>query len=154
MFSECSDSESEEDVDDNELDNLIDPPSTGSEESGQEVCESNFGSGDDSGWPLRHSLFPNIPPYLRFISHENEIAVKLPAGKKFFKWKLSTITPIIVRKTLTNSGFVLVRSEFTRGVPPLPVFILSDSIETFILTIFFLNFRSFYRIKSMVGHLG
>ncbi|XP_030768040.1 tubulin polyglutamylase TTLL4-like isoform X4 [Sitophilus oryzae] len=71
-------------------------------------------SGESASWPVRSSLFPNIPPYIKFRSPDLEIAYKLPAGKKFFKWKLSTITPVIVRKTLTNSGFALVRSEFSR----------------------------------------
>ncbi|XP_018576563.1 tubulin polyglutamylase TTLL4 isoform X3 [Anoplophora glabripennis] len=72
------------------------------------------GSGDSLSWPIRPSLFPNIPPYIHFNTHDSEIEFKVPNGRKFFKWKLSTITPVVVRKTLTNSGFTLVRSEFTR----------------------------------------
>lgn len=31
--------------------------------------------------------------------------------QKLLKWKLSSITPIVVRRTIQNSGFKLVRSE-------------------------------------------
>ncbi|XP_074031990.1 tubulin monoglutamylase TTLL4 isoform X2 [Leptinotarsa decemlineata] len=62
-------------------------------------------------WPVRCSLFPHIPPYICFTSHDSETEAKIPNGKKFLKWKLSTITPVIVRKTLTNSGFALVRKS-------------------------------------------
>lgn len=48
--------------------------------------------------------------------HDAEVPVEIHAGRRLFKWKLSTITPIVVRKTLTNSGFIMVRSEFSRGV--------------------------------------
>uniref|UniRef100_A0AAR5QAX9 Tubulin polyglutamylase TTLL4 n=1 Tax=Dendroctonus ponderosae TaxID=77166 RepID=A0AAR5QAX9_DENPD len=78
--------------------------STGGAQSGSEGAT----------WPVRSSLFPYVPPYVKFRPHDLETAYKLPCGRKFFKWKLSTITPIIVRKTLSNSGFALVRSEFSR----------------------------------------
>ncbi|XP_050294312.1 tubulin monoglutamylase TTLL4-like isoform X2 [Anthonomus grandis grandis] len=73
------------------------------------ICQP--GTDGVASWPIRSSLFPNIPPYIKFSSHELETPFKLPAGKKYFKWKLSTITPIIVRKTLTNSGFALIRKS-------------------------------------------
>ncbi|KAJ8916833.1 hypothetical protein NQ315_005840 [Exocentrus adspersus] len=69
------------------------------------------GSGDSINWPIRPSLFPNIPPYIHFNTHDSEDEFKVPNGRKFFKWKLSTITPVVVRKTLTNSGFALVRKS-------------------------------------------
>lgn len=34
-----------------------------------------------------------------------------PPLQKLLKWKLSSITPIVVRRTIQNSGFKLVRSE-------------------------------------------
>ncbi|XP_044253224.1 tubulin polyglutamylase TTLL4-like isoform X2 [Tribolium madens] len=67
--------------------------------------------GDASGWPLRPSLFPHIPPYIRFSTHDADSPIQVPAGRRLFKWKLSTITPAVVRKTLTNSGFALVRKS-------------------------------------------
>ncbi|KAL4717199.1 hypothetical protein ACJJTC_017086 [Scirpophaga incertulas] len=61
---------------------------------------------------LRPSLFPRVPPYLKFVSHEDLPPVKIPLPvQKHLKWKLTTITPIVVKKTLTNSGFRLVKSE-------------------------------------------
>nr|XP_026497509.1 tubulin polyglutamylase ttll-4-like isoform X3 [Vanessa tameamea] len=61
---------------------------------------------------LRSSLFPRVPPYLKFISHDETIPLKIPTAiQKHLKWKLTTITPIVVKKTLTNSGFRLVKSE-------------------------------------------
>ncbi|KPI98780.1 Tubulin polyglutamylase TTLL4 [Papilio xuthus] len=61
---------------------------------------------------LRLSLFPRVPPYLKFASHEETAPLKIPAPiQKHLKWKLTTITPILVKKTLTNSGFRLVKSE-------------------------------------------
>ncbi|XP_049885995.1 tubulin monoglutamylase TTLL4-like isoform X2 [Pectinophora gossypiella] len=61
---------------------------------------------------LRPSLFPRVPPYLRFINHDDSPCLKIPLPiQKHLKWKLTTITPIVVKKTLTNSGFRLVKSE-------------------------------------------
>ncbi|RVE53358.1 hypothetical protein evm_001928 [Chilo suppressalis] len=61
---------------------------------------------------LRPSLFPRVPPYLKFLGHEDTVPLKIPLPiQKHLKWKLTTITPIVVKKTLTNSGFRLVKSE-------------------------------------------
>ncbi|KAI5644841.1 tubulin-tyrosine ligase family domain-containing protein [Phthorimaea operculella] len=61
---------------------------------------------------LRPSLFPRVPPYLKFINHDETPSLKIPlAIQKHLKWKLTSITPIVVKKTLTNSGFRLVKSE-------------------------------------------
>ena len=59
-------------------------------------------------WPIRESLFPFIPPYIVFSSHDTKVSRSLPTGARYLKWKLSTITPILIRKTLTNSGFRMV----------------------------------------------
>ncbi|CAH0731991.1 unnamed protein product, partial [Brenthis ino] len=61
---------------------------------------------------LRPSLFPRVPPYLKFVGHDETTPLKIPlAIQKHLKWKVTTITPIVVKKTLTNSGFKLVKSE-------------------------------------------
>lgn len=61
---------------------------------------------------LRPSLFPRVPPYLKFVGHDETAAHKIPLPiQKHLKWKLTTITPIVVKRTLTNSGFRLVKSE-------------------------------------------
>ncbi|XP_041982603.1 tubulin polyglutamylase ttll-4-like isoform X3 [Aricia agestis] len=60
----------------------------------------------------RPSLFPRVPPYLKFVRHDETSPLKIPpAIQKHLKWKLTTITPIVVKKTLTNSGFRLIKSE-------------------------------------------
>ncbi|CAH0564167.1 unnamed protein product [Brassicogethes aeneus] len=111
---ECS-SDSEPEVDEGEQDGTSEQSNTDSEEKQiDKKCLNETGSGDANLiWPLRHSLFPHIPPYICFSSHDSPIPMKFPMGGKFFKWKLTTITPILVRQTLSNSGFSLVR---TRGV--------------------------------------
>ncbi|XP_023939031.2 tubulin monoglutamylase TTLL4 isoform X2 [Bicyclus anynana] len=61
---------------------------------------------------LRPSLFPRVPPYLKFLGHEETAPLKIPLPiQKHLKWKLTTITPIVVKKTLINSGFRLMKSE-------------------------------------------
>lgn len=135
-----------------------------------EICNHMFtfpGCGDYFCWPVRPSLFPNIPPYIRFSSYDANAETEVPNGKKFFKWKLSTITPVIVRKTLTNSGFALVRSEFSRGVPPIwlfsflffPSFLPNKCYSKFPCValqwvIYVLVNKICCRIESMVGYLG
>jgi len=73
-----------------------------------------------------------VPPYIRFSSFEikgtadrarpkNSFRVHFSFPfqgesfplvlQKFLKWKLSSVTPIVVRRTIENSGFKLVRSE-------------------------------------------
>merc|ERR1719400_2902063 len=60
--------------------------------------------------PLRRSLFSNVPPTMNFV-HHNEVSVSsLPAElRKLLRWKLSNITPAVVKKVVTNSGFRLMR---------------------------------------------
>ena len=60
--------------------------------------------------PLRRSLFSNVPPTINFV-HHNEVSVSsLPAElRKLLRWKLSNITPAVVKKVVTNSGFRLMR---------------------------------------------
>ncbi|XP_063380365.1 tubulin monoglutamylase TTLL4-like isoform X1 [Cydia fagiglandana] len=61
---------------------------------------------------LRQSLFPRVPPYLKFVNYDEATVQRIPAPiQKHLKWKLTSITPIVVKKTLTNSGFRLVKSE-------------------------------------------
>jgi hypothetical protein len=64
--------------------------------------------------PLACSLFPNVPPYLTFASHSDKLAPMPAAIHKQLKWKLTTITPVVVRTVLTNSGFRLLKSKCSR----------------------------------------
>lgn len=61
--------------------------------------------------PLASSLFPHVPPYITFASHSEKGPPMPPTIAKVLKWKLTTITPIVIRKVLLNSGFRLLRSK-------------------------------------------
>jgi len=76
-----------------------------------------------------------MPPYIRFSSHNIKgryqyfylifnwikiinFSIIIITGETFplslqklLKWKLSSITPIVVRQTIQNSGFKIVKSE-------------------------------------------
>lgn len=61
--------------------------------------------------PFSPSLFPFVPPYITFATFE-EKGPEIPAIiHKQLKWKLTTITPLLVRKVLLNTGFRLMKSE-------------------------------------------
>lgn len=75
------------------------------------LTDSVMGSRPETG-PLAASLFPYVPPYITFADH-NEKGPAMPAAiTKVLKWKLTTITPIVIRKVLANTGFRLLRSKF------------------------------------------
>ncbi|KAL3274675.1 hypothetical protein HHI36_016054 [Cryptolaemus montrouzieri] len=76
-----------------------------------DLTDAVAGAGDSILWPIRESLFPNVPPYIAFSAFNLEESRNIPIGRKFFKWKLSTITPVLVRKVVSNSGFVMVRKS-------------------------------------------
>lgn len=61
--------------------------------------------------PLAPSLFPFVPPFITFASFEEKGPELPPAIHKILKWKLTTITPLLVRKVLLNTGFRLMKSE-------------------------------------------
>lgn len=62
--------------------------------------------------PFAQSLFPFVPPYITFATFE-EKGPDMPAViHKQLKWKLTTITPLLVRKILLNTGFRLMKSEY------------------------------------------
>uniref|UniRef100_A0A182QQ02 Tubulin polyglutamylase TTLL4 n=1 Tax=Anopheles farauti TaxID=69004 RepID=A0A182QQ02_9DIPT len=61
--------------------------------------------------PLAPSLFPFVPPYLTFAAHDEKGPPMPPSIHKVLKWKLTLITPIVVRKVLLNSGFRLLKSK-------------------------------------------
>lgn len=59
--------------------------------------------------PLAPSMFPNCPPYITFSTHMEKGPPMPPSIQKLLKWKLTTITPVIVRRILFNSNFRLLR---------------------------------------------
>lgn len=69
--------------------------------------------------PFAPSLFPFVPPFITFASYE-EKGPEIPAIiHKQLKWKLTTITPLLVRKVILNTGFRLMKSEFRKFYTPL-----------------------------------
>lgn len=62
--------------------------------------------------PLAPSLFPYVPPYITFAPYNEKGPEIPPVIQKHLKWKLTTITPILVRKVLFNTGFRLIKSEY------------------------------------------
>lgn len=57
------------------------------------------------------SLFCNVPPVIRFCT-ENQRIEPLPLPlRKMMKWKMSTITPNVVKNTVTRSGFRLISGD-------------------------------------------
>ncbi|XP_065216556.1 tubulin monoglutamylase TTLL4-like isoform X2 [Planococcus citri] len=74
---------------------------------------SNFEHHDDnyvhSG--LRMSLFPNVPPYVKFSTHDVK-GEQFPIHiHKLLRWKLSNITPVVVRKVVANTGYRLLKNS-------------------------------------------
>lgn len=61
--------------------------------------------------PLTASLFAHVPPYITFFTHEEKGPPMPAAIKKILKWKLTTITPIVIRKVLLNTGFRLLKRK-------------------------------------------
>ena len=59
--------------------------------------------------PFRRSLFSNVPPYIIFQSFESKGPIMPYEVTRHLKWRLSTITPLIVRRTLVNSGYRLMK---------------------------------------------
>jgi tubulin polyglutamylase TTLL4 len=61
--------------------------------------------------PMAPSLFPYVPPYISFSTYEDKGPDMPAAIHKILKWKLTTITPLLVRKVVLNTGFRLMKSE-------------------------------------------
>ncbi|XP_078045472.1 tubulin monoglutamylase TTLL4 [Augochlora pura] len=58
--------------------------------------------------PMRRSLFPHVPPYIQFQSHENRVK-KLPKDlNHLLQWKSTNTMPRILVKIILNSGYRIV----------------------------------------------
>lgn len=54
---------------------------------------------------IRRSLFPNVPPYIKF---SNRTLRPLPRSiRRLMRWKDSRITPMVVRRVVKNTGFLI-----------------------------------------------
>uniref|UniRef100_A0A1I8GTA8 Tubulin polyglutamylase ttll4 n=1 Tax=Macrostomum lignano TaxID=282301 RepID=A0A1I8GTA8_9PLAT len=52
------------------------------------------------------SLFPNVPPVLRFSAESDPPPEPLPwAQRRQLKWRMSSITPVVVKRAIARSGF-------------------------------------------------
>ncbi|XP_075037127.1 tubulin monoglutamylase TTLL4 isoform X2 [Mixophyes fleayi] len=54
---------------------------------------------------LTQSLFPNTPPTIYFGTQDEKVEPLPWAQRKLMKWKMSTVTPIIVKQTVARSNF-------------------------------------------------
>ncbi|KAK7067709.1 Tubulin polyglutamylase ttll4 [Halocaridina rubra] len=58
---------------------------------------------------LSSSLFSHVPPSINFCQY-NEKTTELPLLiSRLLKWRFTNITPLIVRKTISNSGFKITK---------------------------------------------
>ncbi|XP_040563399.1 tubulin monoglutamylase TTLL4 [Lepeophtheirus salmonis] len=66
----------------------------------------------DEALPLSRSLFPHVPPSIHFYSHNRIPQRPLPLKlRQFLKWKLSNVTPAVIKRIVSNSGFRLLRKN-------------------------------------------
>lgn len=61
--------------------------------------------------PLSPSIFPNVPPTIYFYLGHEKVQTLPTEVCKLLKWKLSTITPVLIRQTVTRSGFRLTKTD-------------------------------------------
>ncbi|KAG7210946.1 hypothetical protein KM043_016320 [Ampulex compressa] len=61
--------------------------------------------------PIRKSLFSHIAPYIAFQSFDHKGPTLPYEVTKHLKWRLNSITPLIVRRTLINSGYRLMKKS-------------------------------------------
>lgn len=61
--------------------------------------------------PFSQSLFPNVPLYFSFATHTETGPTVPQCISKIMKWKLTPVTPVVVRKVLVNTGFRLLKRK-------------------------------------------
>ncbi|CAH8518270.1 unnamed protein product [Schistosoma mattheei] len=54
---------------------------------------------------LIDSLFPNVPPVLRFVEEGQKLEPLPWEFRRLLKWRASSLTPIVVKQTLQRTGF-------------------------------------------------
>ncbi|XP_046748761.1 tubulin monoglutamylase TTLL4-like [Diprion similis] len=75
------------------------------------VGEVGAGGDKTSKPPLRRSLFAYVAPYVAFQPFETKGPTLPVEIGRHLKWRLSPITPLLVRRTLMNSGYRMVRKS-------------------------------------------
>lgn len=111
------------------------------------------------------SLFANVPPTIRFCTENQRsksnrkfcffitfsfcsLVEQLPLPlRKMMKWKMSTITPNIVKNTVIRSGFRLISGEIDR----IFCFIFDDFVSCF--RRWWVTFEAKQKIKQIVRFL-
>ncbi|XP_068994059.1 tubulin monoglutamylase TTLL4-like [Neodiprion pinetum] len=69
-------------------------------------------SGDETiRTPLRRSLFAHVAPYVVFQPLDARGPTLPSAIGRHLKWRMSPITPLLVRRTVTNSGYRMVHQS-------------------------------------------
>lgn len=68
--------------------------------------------------PFSPSLFPHVPLYFSFANHLEAGPALPPCISKIMKWKLTPVTPVVVRKVLINTGFRLLKRELAISCCP------------------------------------
>lgn len=84
-------------------------------ETYEKVTINDAASSEDDGpqHPLiRPSLFSHVPPYFKFADHDVKGRPFPPTVQKLMKWKMTSITPVVVRKVVLNTGFKLTRNQY------------------------------------------
>ncbi|XP_064456717.1 tubulin monoglutamylase TTLL4-like isoform X2 [Ornithodoros turicata] len=66
--------------------------------------------------PLRSSLFHGVPPTIYFYTDAHQVLAMPPVIRKQLRWKLSTITPLLIRQTVSRSGFRLTKRLYWNGM--------------------------------------
>lgn len=57
---------------------------------------------------MRHSLFPHVPPYVNFQSHESRSKMLPKDLRQLLQWKSTSTMPRILVKIIVNSGYRIV----------------------------------------------
>ncbi|CAH1789660.1 unnamed protein product [Owenia fusiformis] len=71
----------------------------------KDVVKDNWSATDEVQPALMASLFPNVPPTINFVP-EGQKVEQLPWElRKLLKWRMSTITPNVVKHVLARSHF-------------------------------------------------
>eukprot|EP00057_Strongylocentrotus_purpuratus_P028024 XP_011682498.1 PREDICTED: tubulin polyglutamylase TTLL4 isoform X4 [Strongylocentrotus purpuratus] len=77
----------------------------GSKSKSERVLEVLTTGTDDAHPPLSASLFSKVPPTINFVG-ENQTVIPLPWElRKLLKWRMSPITPHVVKNCIARSGF-------------------------------------------------
>ena len=71
------------------------------------------GSSDGELQPaLMPSLFPNVPPTVNFVPDGQKVEQLPWEYRRLLKWRMSPITPNVVKNCIARSGFRATKSKF------------------------------------------